>query len=617
MPFSPKSSNRATPDEWLCGGVSGILAHIFTWLFYGQNFIVDMEDKDRWQMGAPHFELGDPDKGLGGGQQPGLPLTLTNSIHLAKIPWWDWKALAYGWQYTPDFLKNSTFAYVISGEEEAELHERSEAGRSEHRKWDEGPKRDGKRTYYIAYPVEIEGARRTVDRGGHQRHEFDLYPRGLCRAGAGVHRCPHADWVPAGIPVLCWIRETKGTGSGDLGTSFPWDVFPETLTKFYERAKVDGGYSLAWAQGGDLRFGRQVDFDGDTLRNEIDGGPDPDDSKWDADNDGLSDYFEMQIGTKVDGYDPDGDGLNDRDELLLGTNPFRADTDGDGLTDRQERDGWEFAYGFDAAGKPKMTWVTSDPLQGRLRLGDTLTDFQEYNYRYHPRVTSDPKVLGFSSALSERTASGSYVTTDDLVRSGDQLRYEASVENKTLLSSAQGLHAARFRYRPPERLGGAAHLPSLPPGEKDAERRPERQERHPLRPGQSDPDGRRAHHLRPGRQRLRPTGAAPGGREHRDHFCRQLGQHPAARRPVRRHRLPHAAGGRLYRLGRAVRCDQEADRSSCRTPISAPGTLAFPSGSRRRSPAARLFHSGDGNVWTFTWTGRDARAGQVHSMSPG
>ncbi|MFN2184456.1 MAG: LamG-like jellyroll fold domain-containing protein [Anaerolineae bacterium] len=438
--------------QWVCGGISSILAHIFSWIFYGQNLIVDIEDEDRWQAGVPYLELGDPAKGLAVGNRLSYSLTLTNSIHVAKIPG-DWKAAAYGWMYTPPFLKYSTFAYEINGEEEAELHEDLKL-RQQISLWEEGPKRDDRRTFHIAYPVETEDPGLPLVTAGVNItnsvyiHEGYALPVQECIAVPTPVGFPPVFWIL--VPV-CWVRATKGTGSAELGDLFPWDIFPETLTKFYERAEVDGGYSLAWLRSGDLPFGRQVDFDGDSLRNKIDGGPDPDDSTWDYDNDGLSDYFETQIGTKVDAYDPDGDGLSDREELLLGTNPFRADTDGDGLTDRQERDGWEFAYGFDLAGQPKMTWVRSDPLMFDSDF-DNLTDLQEYNYRYHPRVAGDSEALSFGSTLSELTLSGAYETSDGTVRSGDQLRYEASVENKTLLSSAQGLHAASFDT---DRLSGS------------------------------------------------------------------------------------------------------------------------------------------------------------------
>ncbi|RPI02327.1 MAG: OmpA family protein [Ignavibacteriae bacterium] len=60
-------------------------------------------------------------------------------------------------------------------------------------------------------------------------------------------------------------------------------------------------------------------------------------SDHDADNDGLLNSVEKQIGTDPDKSDTDGDGLSDGDEFnKYHTNPLKADSDGDGLNDKDE-----------------------------------------------------------------------------------------------------------------------------------------------------------------------------------------------------------------------------------------------------------------------------------------
>ncbi len=62
----------------------------------------------------------------------------------------------------------------------------------------------------------------------------------------------------------------------------------------------------------------------------------------DADDDGLSDEREAELGTNPNMPDTDRDGLDDRLEVETGTNPKERDTDGDGLLDGREdanRDG--------------------------------------------------------------------------------------------------------------------------------------------------------------------------------------------------------------------------------------------------------------------------------------
>ena len=63
----------------------------------------------------------------------------------------------------------------------------------------------------------------------------------------------------------------------------------------------------------------------------------------DADNDGLSNGYEVENGTSPTRPDSDNDGLDDADEInTYLTDPVAADTDGDGASD-----GWEVRNGFD------------------------------------------------------------------------------------------------------------------------------------------------------------------------------------------------------------------------------------------------------------------------------
>lgn len=87
----------------------------------------------------------------------------------------------------------------------------------------------------------------------------------------------------------------------------------------------------------------EIPVDDETADNDKDGitnaeekklGTDP--NSLDTDNDGLSDYYEINI-SKTDPLkaDTDGDGLNDGDELDLGLDPLKVDSKGDGIEDNQ------------------------------------------------------------------------------------------------------------------------------------------------------------------------------------------------------------------------------------------------------------------------------------------
>ncbi|MBX2802193.1 MAG: thrombospondin type 3 repeat-containing protein [Myxococcales bacterium] len=77
-----------------------------------------------------------------------------------------------------------------------------------------------------------------------------------------------------------------------------------------------------------------ADDDGLTNKEEQELGLDP--QQADTDSDGLSDGEEIELGTDPLAADVDEDGLLDGDEIAAGTDPFDPDTDGDGYGDRDE-----------------------------------------------------------------------------------------------------------------------------------------------------------------------------------------------------------------------------------------------------------------------------------------
>lgn len=58
----------------------------------------------------------------------------------------------------------------------------------------------------------------------------------------------------------------------------------------------------------------------------------------DADDDGLTNKEEKELGLDPQAADSDGDGLADKAELDAGADPLNADTDADGLSDKEELD---------------------------------------------------------------------------------------------------------------------------------------------------------------------------------------------------------------------------------------------------------------------------------------
>lgn len=176
---------------------------------------------------------------------------------------------------------------------------------------------------------------------------------------------------------ICVHKAAKSSVSTDLGKSFILDILPNTLDGF-----------VTWSQ-----LGPQVDPDGDELGKTVD----PNQTKWDTDNDGVPDGVEYEYGIRR-GYgfnptvaDADNDGLTDALEIRYETNPRKADSDGDGLTDDEEVNGYPLTL------SGHTFWATSDPNQ-RDTDADGMSDGVErrlngidaVRYPFNPRRFNDP-----------------------------------------------------------------------------------------------------------------------------------------------------------------------------------------------------------------------------------
>ncbi|MBI1296143.1 hypothetical protein GC175_14410 [bacterium] len=260
-------------------------------------------------------------------------------------------------------------------------------------------------------------------------------------------------WTVIYIPVCELQTERGGDPSFVNGPSY--DIFPDTVGEFFATANsAGGGQRLAW----DTNFPTIWDADGDGLVTAALGGIDPDDTKPDADFDGLSDRFELEqrmagVRLAADQWDTDGDGLTDAQEVQYGTNPANADTDNDGLRDGEEvyhqvfyRSNETMLPALDANGKPVFTggwevcapahglfpercmWVSSDPKQADAD-GDGIPDdaekrlYERYKLDrngqpYHPSVANvNPLQLTISANVAE----------DGYLRPGTSFVYTNSV----------------------------------------------------------------------------------------------------------------------------------------------------------------------------------------------
>lgn len=236
--------------------------------------------------------------------------------------------------------------------------------------------------------------------GGWQATKTDHVTSNPITFEAGLNRASplYLKMSYAVMGYSCWVGKcdyttTRGDNTSDLGSIVVFDIFPRTLDAFY---KMDwaGGVSnqvcLPFFAGfqslvpprplfktscftthSGYIFKTQRDHDGDGLMARAFGGLDPDDTKFDTDNDGVPDAVELEKGIDPINADTNGDGLADAQKLIYGLDPLRADTDRDGIVDRTELAGFNFTY---APGK--QTRVYPDPLAPDTD-GDGFDDYSE------------------------------------------------------------------------------------------------------------------------------------------------------------------------------------------------------------------------------------------------
>ena len=451
--FVPAEAEDHPAVSWFCGGLTGIVTKALTVLIYSGNQMVNMFPEDYNRLEFSNFEADDlvhPDWGLRQGNSIRYGVSLTNTLDIAPLP--DNLGAGYRYQYNDNTLRSATFDYQLTYTNTSEIHEdldrKTMSGDWIYEDGDGPEWGDFGHTWYAPERVYVEQ---------------NVKSAGIELSQAGIN-LPATLFLTEGYAIpaqncilgICTIWTERGSEHYDLGSAILLDVFPATLTDFYQLTAKNEGYALAWAQTGEDAFPRLQDADGDGIPYYTD----QHDNTWDNDQDTLSDNDEARLGTNPDDADSDNDGLRDDLELLAGTNPLRPDSDGDGLLDGEEvfhqdifdQDGngdtdewvggWVFTYDLAADGTPLETWVLPSALSGDSD-GDTLTDYQEKTYGMNPDWPSTPNVLTFESSLLEPDGSG-YAPSDGFVQPGETLRYEAVLTNELYNRWMHGLLGTDF-----------------------------------------------------------------------------------------------------------------------------------------------------------------------------
>jgi len=374
------------------------------YFIYNSDIMVDLERDDLVTAGAPHATLLNPSLGYVGGNPITITLPVTTTLYHKNA---DAKnglmIFFYHYLFSSDNLKSSTFQYSLTHPSPF-THS---PGRSEMTDQWQDVVEDHKQ---LAQPMYRGYAKTSVTVGG-----IELQP-GLNQAAQYYFNMGYAVpiyecFVP--LPLFIPVCYTDKSHTGNQSTNYEtlkFDVYPATIDAFMALAvKGDGGLGLQW----DARFPSLYDSDGDGLRSAFHAGIDPNDGSVDADNDGLTDAYELErraAGSSLSPIvsDSDNDSLSDFREMELGSDPGIADTDNDGLSDSAELNGWDVTINSQT---PFVVHVTSDPnvadgdedglsdqAERELALSPVPANrLDNQNRPYHPNVFNTPPIAIFQS----------------------------------------------------------------------------------------------------------------------------------------------------------------------------------------------------------------------------
>lgn len=429
-------------NKVFCGAIIGNITNALSVLFYGTLPMVDMSYKDRLTFGPTDTKVIESEYRLGmtAGNQLQISQPLTVTLRLPEehtfTTWRDDErdAIRVGGgaltiipyaEYTRVLKEKSVFKYELITDKSAPEWEyawRTQAflwesartsEQAQERNW---LRKTVNPTLQVPMTAGINWSAPSI----YLREYYD-YPVAECGIFAGLCDDEFEEFTEH-------LRDRQVI---TITQNLVYDIFPATLTDFYslEQVRVNGettnAYRLNW--GGQTPFPELVDADGDGLRTDID----PDDKSADTDGDGLPDAVEVEDARlNPQRADSDNDNVSDYDEIRLGSRPDRADSDGDGLSDYDERAGWEFRY-TDLAGAIRSAWVNSDPLIYDTD-GDGYPDGEERVLVLNPRARdSDVRVLSLQTTTDQ--TQGIYLAPNQT------LAFTSIVRNELLVPTAYGL----------------------------------------------------------------------------------------------------------------------------------------------------------------------------------
>jgi hypothetical protein len=450
-----EKDRRSTAGQWLCGGITGIFANIFT--VYATNLMVDPDDPWSHTMqigGSGDSKIKTPSNGFKVGNSFIYAGKVTDYIEKMPFPS-TWMALPWFWQWNGMDPRESEFIYELHLNDQQDIsYKLTDKPWNISGIWsdwvgnDQCPPNtttcdyyaDGDKKYSYRKSVTATAELPAFSQTGINVAMTPLY---LTRA-AQVPK--QSCFLIIFVPVCTVSRHTAKPRHDNINekSKLKFDIFPAKIGEFITMRSKNNGYTFNWSADTDTpSFPIFKDADNDGLSNDLEITRGSSDNNYDSDNDGVADNREYAKQTLVNVKDSDSDGLDDGQEYLYRTKPLSPDSDGDGLLDGEEVvridntgklvGGWAVTYAI-VNGVAQTTWTGSDPNNADFD-NDGITDLREKVLGWSPYGKNSGDILSVAGSVREAVQSN---TADLIVRPGDKLITSINETNKLLGRSMQG-----------------------------------------------------------------------------------------------------------------------------------------------------------------------------------
>jgi hypothetical protein len=412
-----EKAKRSTAGKLLCGGITGLIANLFT--PYAANLIVDPDDEYSHYRDISINDIRLDDTVIGFRTGNGLTQEYKVIDYIERMPFPStWMSFPYFWQWNDQDETDTSFAYKLGAQ--VDMSDSIDTG-SQTKEWkvnlpciptvsvpkpacefysDDDKTFSYRRSTILTYKEDLSLT-------GINAALPDLYLS--TAAKADQQTCIAVFNIPG-----CWIEtHTHKPKYVNLNASNKtrFDVFPAKIEEFVTmQAKSNEGFTFAWSPlNASPPFPAFIDADNDGVSHKFEQKYGTSDNNYDTDTDGISDDREIALGTNPSIADNDRDSLSDYQEFLYGTNPNLADSDGDGLLDGEEvihmdatgtvRGGWQVVYAI-RNGVSQATWISSNPNNADGD-NDGIGDLREKVLGWSPYAKNSGDILNVNGSVAE------------------------------------------------------------------------------------------------------------------------------------------------------------------------------------------------------------------------